>query len=100
MVVACEGQNARKGAGQLDLQLAIDRYQANSLDQAADGSRGFFTKLGAVQLLMQPGGLVTIDLGQVVMEPDSWRRTRAHARASPEMRARKIRCALAILAHI
>ena len=57
-VVAFEGQNARKGAGQLDLQLAINRYQANSLDQAADGSRGFFTKLGAVQLLTQPGDLV------------------------------------------
>jgi hypothetical protein len=56
--VTCEGHNARKSAGQLDLQLAIELYQAKSLDQAADGSRGFFTKLGAVQLLTQPGDLV------------------------------------------
>ena len=62
-VVACEGQNARESAGELDLELAVDRHETDLLDQAADGSRGFFAKLGAVQLFMQARDLGKAESG-------------------------------------
>ena len=61
-------------AGELDLQLAISRHKADLLDQAADGDRGFLAELRAVQLLMQPGDLVAVDLGQVGMKSNGLRR--------------------------
>src|SRR5215472_7065644 len=64
-VVACQRQDARKGPGQLDLEPAVDRQQADLVDQAADGGGSFVAQLGPIELLMQAGDLLAIDLGEI-----------------------------------
>ena len=72
-VVAGEGQDAGERTGKLDLEFAIHRHQADLVDQSADGGRGLLTQLRPVQLLVQPGNLVAIDLRQIGMQADGRR---------------------------
>jgi len=71
--VAGQRQDAGEIAGKLDLQASVLRDEPDRLDQAADRRRGLRAQLRPVQLLMQAGDLVAIDLGEIGMEADRGR---------------------------
>jgi hypothetical protein len=71
--VASRRQHAGEIAGKLDLQASVLRDEPDRLDQATDRRRGLHAQLRPVQLLMQAGDLVAIDLGEIGMEADRGR---------------------------
>lgn len=66
-VFACEGQDTRKRPGELNRELAVGWHKTDFLNEAAQHCRGFLAQLGPIQFFLEPGNLIAIDLGQVMI---------------------------------